>query len=187
MKSTKTLSMIVHICHVISQMFNLCIWIPKLIYVLLSIFYYTYSAKNLRQWTKIIFYEKNYEPPTTKYKQKINKRNKNKTIMQTLLLISSITQLKLAFNKNLSSNLNAFLNQDGILQINKLPNHLINDLKGLIEQAKFESMLPNDHIKTGIIDSGSSILCTPYEDDFIPGTFQPLLKQHQHSTFLPSA
>ena len=58
-----------------------------------------------------------------------------------------------------------------------MPNHLINDLKGLIDQTKFESILPNHHIQTGIIDSGSSILCTPHEDDFLPKTFKPLLKQ----------
>ena len=38
-------------------------------------------------------------------------------------------------------------------------------------------MLPDDHIQTGIINSGSSMLYTPYEDSFLPETFQPLLKQ----------
>ena len=100
----------------------------------MSIFHYTYSAANLRQWTKTIFYEENYEPPTTKYKQKLNKRNKNKTIIQTLLLISSIPQFELSIDQKLSSNFDSFLNQNGILQTNKLPKHLINNLKGLIDQ-----------------------------------------------------
>ena len=118
----------------------------------------------MRQWAKNISYEENYEPPMTKYKQE------KKTIIKQLLLISSILQFELAVNRKLSRNVNAFLNQDGILQTNKLPHHLINDLKGLFDQTKFKSMLPNDHIQTGIKGSGSSILCTPYEDNFLPGT-----------------
>ena len=121
MKSTTTLSINIQNRHVISQMFNPCIWIPKLICILMSIFHYTYSAANLRQWTKTIFYEENYEPPTTKYKQKLNKRNKNKIIIQTLLLISSIPQFELSIDQKLSSNFDSFLNQNGILQTNKLP------------------------------------------------------------------
>ena len=133
--------------------------------------------KKLIQWTKNIFYEKNDEPSMSKYKQKINKQNKNKTIIQTLLLISSIPQIKSAVDKNVSSNFNAFMNQDGISQTNKLPNHLINDLKGLTDQTKFESMLLDHHIQTSIIGSDSSIICTPYEEYVLPETFQPLLKQ----------
>ena len=156
--STKPLCVSIQNRHIISLMFNACIWIPKMVFIILSIFTSTLLSTNLRQWIKIVFYEENYDPPPTKYKQKCNKRNKNIYIMQTLLLISSIPQLELAADKQLSNNLNAFLNHNGILQTNKLPNHLINDLKGLIDETKFESMIPNDHIQTGIIDSGSSII-----------------------------
>ena len=96
LKSTTTLSINVQNRHVISQMFNPCIWIPKIICILLSIFHHTYSSTNLRQWAKTVFYEENYEPPTTKYKQKINKRKKHKNIIQTSLLIFSIPQFELA-------------------------------------------------------------------------------------------
>ena len=148
-------------------MFNACIWIPKLICILLSVFHYNYLITNLQQWTKSIFYEGNYELSTTKYKQKINKRNKYKTTIQHLLLISFIPQFELAVNKNLSSSFNAFLNKDGILQTNKLPNNLINDLKELTDKTKLESMIPNDQIQTGIINSDNSILCKTYKNNFL--------------------
>ena len=50
---------------------------------------------------------------------KILANEEKKTIIQTLSLISSIPQFKLAVDKTLSCNFNAFLNQDGILQTNK--------------------------------------------------------------------
>ena len=64
------------------------------------------------------------------------------------MLISSIPQFDLANDITLSNNLNAFVNTNGVLQTNKLPNHLINDLTALINDNKFESMVPISDIQT---------------------------------------
>ena len=52
--------------------------------------------------------------------------------MKTLLLVSSIPQFNLAPDMKIHNKLNGFLNAEGILQTDKLSNHLINDLHGLI-------------------------------------------------------
>ena len=64
------------------------------------------------------------------------------------MLISSIPQFDLANDITLSNNLNTFVNTNGVLQTNKLPNHLINDLRALIHDNKFESMVPISDIQT---------------------------------------
>lgn len=53
----------------------------------------------------------------------------------------------------------------------------MDNLKGLIDQTKFESILPNDHIQTGVIDSGISILFNHYGVYSPPETLKPLFKK----------
>ena len=120
-------------------------------------------------------------PPDTKTKMKTIQRKKYTTIMKTLLLVSSIPQFNQAQDIRIANKLHAFVNAEGILQTNKLSNHLINDLQGMISKNKMESILPNAKVQTGIIDTGSSIICFPYADNFDPTTLKALTKPRNMS------
>ena len=73
-------------------------------------------------------------------------RSKYKNLTRILMLVSSIPQFDLASDITLSNNLNAIVNTNDVLQTNKLPNYLINDLRALINDNKFESMVPTSGI-----------------------------------------
>ena len=48
-------------------------------------------------------------------------------------------------------------------------------MKGLLRENVFEEMVDNKDLSTGIIDSGSSLICTLFEKDFKAGTLKPLV------------
>ena len=163
--------------YIIKAMFAPCIWITKLTSILVTSFHNIFFIPGIKLWIKSLLHNNDHTRTMTKFQMKNATRNKYKIPMRTLMLISSIPQFDLANDITLSNNLNAFVNTNGVLQTNKLPNHLINDLRALINDNKFESMVPTSDIQTGIIDSGSSIICTSFKDDFLPETLKPLAKQ----------
>ena len=120
------------------------------------------------KWLKI-------KPPESKAKVKQTNRTSRKSLMKTLMILSTIPVTLRGKEINLSNQLKAFVNTDGIVQTRKLPSNLITDMKGLLRENVFEEMVDNKDLSTGIIDSGSSLICTPFEKDFKAGTLKPLV------------
>lgn len=164
-KNQTTIEANVESRYILSAMFAPCIWITKLTSILITSYHNIFFIPDIKLWIKNLLHN-NDKKTMTKFQKKISTRNRYKNLMKMLMLISSIPQFDLAKDIGLSNNLNAFVNSNDILQTNKLPNHLINDLRSLIDNNKFESMVPSSGIQTGIIDSGSSIICTPFKDNF---------------------
>ena len=104
---------------------------------------------------------------------KSKKRNKCKRLLQRLLLAFSIPQFNLAQDMNLLTQLNAYVNANGILNTQQLPTDIVDALHGLIESNKIDTILPKAKVQTADINSGSSIICTPFIDDFDSTTLTP--------------
>ena len=59
---------------------------------------------------------------------------------------------------------------------NKIPANLISDVHQMIDKNMIENILPNAKIKTGIIDTGSSLMCTPNVEDIDKETLKTSAK-----------
>ena len=74
----------------------------------------------------------------------------------------------------LSNHLNAYVNADGLLNTRKLPRSMINDVRGLLKENLIKELMNNDELITGILDTGSSLICTSHKSDFKEETLKPL-------------
>ena len=93
------------------------------------------------------------------------------------MLLSSLPIFLHGQQIELSNNLSGYVNSQGILQSNKLPQHLLNDIRGLIRNNEVESLFGKINLSTGICDTGSSLICSPFAKDFKKDSLKPIEKK----------
>ena len=132
-----------------------------------------YICVSLNNWTN--YYKGLIEPkpPDPKKTVKLRTRNHCKTLMNTILAMTSAPIFLHGKHIETSGNLNAYINSDGLLQSNKTPNQLLSDLKELIKNNQINDMFKSPDLAMGICDTGSSLICSPFAEDFKEGTHAP--------------
>ena len=110
-----------------------------------------YLITSINDWVNIYKHQK--LPPKTAKTSKIQKRTARAKLMRTLMLLSTVTTVIRGSELQLSNQLNAFVNANGLLQTRKLPRSLINDVRGLLKENLIEELLNNNELNTGILDT----------------------------------
>ena len=125
---------------------------------------------DLSDWFSLSINSNTKKPPDPKSVRKRKLRKERSQWYKTLLLTLTVPHFLTKADLDKTNFLKGFLGSEGILRTNDLSNSMINNLRGMIDEDLRDEMLNVKGMECAVCDTGCSIICTPFKNDFILDT-----------------